>query len=84
MPWMVHYLNSFSFKKVLIMLCYVFSVDFKLRVDFSGLTIRAQLGTKLFLLLSTLSFLLLTHLCLSSLDMDIRTCLMVGMGPGCS
>ena len=42
MPWMVHYLNSFSFKKVLIMICYVFSIDFKLRVDFSGLTIRAQ------------------------------------------
>ena len=39
MPWMVHFLNSFSFKIFLIYQYHDFSVDFKLRVDFSVLTI---------------------------------------------
>ena len=38
------------------MLCYVFSVDFKLRVDFSGLTIKALGCIKLLVLGLTLFF----------------------------
>ena len=40
MSWMVHNLNSFSFKIVLIYQVMFLSVDFKLRVDFNGVTIR--------------------------------------------